>query len=205
MTKPKRKSLRIGIYAGAFDPVHAGHVAFALQAIATAQLDRVYFLPERRPRNKQGVEHFGHRVAMLTRASAPHAKFGVLEHVDSSFSVARTLPRLQKQFRGDQLVFLFGSDAISHLPTWPNAKRLLTSSELVVGVRASEDVAIVRQQIAAWDNQPQALAIFDSYAADVSSGAVREGLRRRRPVRGLLSSVAHYSNRHWLYISFAKR
>ena len=205
MKKPRAKSKRIGIYAGAFDPVHAGHITFALQALEIAQLDRVYFLPERRPRNKQGVEHFGHRVAMLTRASAPHRKFGVLEYVDISFSVARTLPRLQKQFRGDQLIFLFGSDAIVHLPDWPNVKQLLDSSELVVGVRASADVAIVRQQIAAWADQPKALAIFDSYAADVSSGAVREALRRRRPVRGLLSSVARYSNRHWLYVSFAKR
>ena len=205
MTKPKNKSQRIGIYAGAFDPVHAGHVAFALQAIETAQLDRVYFLPERRPRSKQGVEHFGHRVAMLKRASAPHRKFGVLEYVDISFSVARTLPRLQKQFRGDQLVFLFGSDAVSHLPAWPNAERLLKSSELVVGVRASADVALVRRQIAAWANQPLALAIFDSYAPDVSSGAVRAALRGRRPVRGLLLSVARYCDRHWLYVSFAKR
>jgi len=205
MTKPKTKNQRIGIYAGAFDPVHAGHVAFALQAIESAKLDRVYFLPERRPRSKQGVEHFGHRVAMLKRASAPHRKFGVLEYVDISFSVARTLPRLHKQFRGDQLVFLFGSDAITHLPEWPNASQLLASSELTVGVRAGQDVAMVRQQIMAWDNQPKALTIFESYAPDVSSGAVREALRRRRPVRGLLLSVARYSNRHWLYVSFAKR
>lgn len=202
MTKPK--SQRIGIYAGAFDPVHAGHVAFALQAIVTARLDRVYFLPERRPRHKQGVEHFGHRVAMLKQASAPHRKFGVLEYVDISFSVARTLPRLRQQFRGDQLVFLFGSDAIAHLPDWPNAKQLLASSELIVGVRSSEDVALVRQQISTWQTQPQALAVFDSYAPDVSSGAVREALRRRRPVRGLLLSVARYCDRHWLYVSFAK-
>jgi nicotinate-nucleotide adenylyltransferase len=205
MTQTKPHSQRIGIYAGAFDPVHAGHVAFALQALEAAQLDKVYFLPERRPRHKQGVEHFAHRVAMLKRASAPHRKFGVLEYVDISFSVARTLPRLRHQFAGDQLVFLFGSDAVTYLPAWPNAKQLLRSSELIVGVRATEEAAVVRQQIMTWDTQPKALTIFDSYAPNVSSGAVREALRRRRPVRGLLHSVAYYSNRHWLYVAFAKR
>ena len=197
--------MRIGIYAGAFDPVHAGHIAFALQALQTARLDKVYFLPERRPRNKQGVEHFGHRVAMLTRASAPHRQFGVLEYVDISFSVARTLPRLKKQFGSSQLVFLFGSDAIAGLPTWPNAAQLLADCELVVGVRGSENIELVQRQVAAWPTQPKALKVFDSYAPDVSSGAVREALRRRQPGRGLLSSVAHYSNVHWLYVSFVKR
>lgn len=200
------KNKRIGIYAGAFDPVHAGHIAFALQALQMARLDVVYFLPERRPRNKQGVEHFGHRVAMLTRASAPHRQFGVLEYVDISFSVARTLPRLKKQFgSSSQLVFLFGSDAIAGLPDWPNAAQLLGDCELVIGVRGNENIELVQQQVAAWSVQPKALVVFDSYAPDVSSGAVREALRRRRPVRGLLSSVARYSNTHWLYVSFAKR
>src|SRR5438270_13558590 len=109
---------RIGIYAGTFDPVHAGHIGFALQAAQQARLDKLYFLPERRPRDKRGVEHFGHRVAMLRRAIKPHPKFGVLELPDISFSIERTLPRLEQKFQGDHLVFLFGSDAALQLPDW---------------------------------------------------------------------------------------
>lgn len=40
---------RIGIYSGSFNPVHAGHIAFALQALESANLKTIYFLPERRP------------------------------------------------------------------------------------------------------------------------------------------------------------
>src|SRR5581483_3364510 len=87
---------RIGIYSGVFDPVHAGHIGFALQAVERAGLDKVYFLPERRPYHKQGVEHFGHRVAMLKRATRPHPALSVLELEDISFTVERTLPKLQK-------------------------------------------------------------------------------------------------------------
>ena len=130
---------RIGIYAGTFDPVHTGHVAFALQAMEKAKLDKLYFLPERRPRHKKGVEHFGHRVAMLQRAVKPHPKFAVLELDDVSFSIERTLPRLKREFLSDQLVFLFGSDAIQHLGNWPLAERLLASSELVIGLRSQDD------------------------------------------------------------------
>lgn len=198
-----KKPLRIGIYAGTFDPVHVGHISFALQAMKIAKLDKLYFLPERRPRAKQGVEHFGHRVAMLKRACRPHAAFGVLELDELSFSVDRSLPQLKKRFRNNQLIFLVGSDVAEQLPSWSHAEKLLANSELVVGVRGGHDHKKLSQQIATWPMQPKASYLVESYAAEVSSGAVREALRERRYVRGLLSSVASYSNRHWLYVSLA--
>ena len=198
-----KQQKRIGVYAGAFNPVHAGHIAFALQALETSKLDAVYFLPERRPRHKPGVEHFGHRVAMLKRAARPHPKLGVMELVDVSFTVKRTLPELQKHFPGSQLVFLFGSDVVRNLPQWPEAETLLRAAELVVGTRAEDMQQLIERHIAAWPVQPKQLTVFKSYAADISSSQVRQALQRRKYVRGLLSSVARYSERHWLYISLA--
>jgi nicotinate-nucleotide adenylyltransferase len=194
---------RVGIYAGTFDPVHAGHVAFALQAVQAAALDRIYFLPERRPRGKQQVEHFAHRVAMLKRALQPHPQFEILELVDVSFSVERTLSELQRRFDGSQLVFLFGSDVVQSLAEWPNADRLLTSSELVIGLRAQDDHDRVRRIVETWSAQPKMLTMFPSYAPDVSSGRVREALRRRQAAPGVLTSVERYSDHHWLYVSLA--
>jgi len=81
--------------AGTFNPVHAGHMAFALQSLKEAKLDMIYFLPERQPRHKQGVEHFAHRVAMLQRAIRPYRRFGVLELTDVNFTPERTKPREQ--------------------------------------------------------------------------------------------------------------
>ncbi len=194
---------RIGIYAGTFDPVHAGHIAFALQAVEAAELDQLYFLPERRPRSKTGVEHFGHRVAMLKRATKPYPKFGVLELPDVDFSVPRTLPRLYTQFVGSQLVFLMGSDVLRHILDWPHIEQLLIDCELVVGVRGGDKVGQLKQQVENWPVTPQAVTIFESLTPDVTSREVREGLRRRQTAKGLLSSVQRYSNQHWLYVSVA--
>lgn len=193
--------LRIGIYAGAFDPVHAGHIAFALQAAKQADLDRVYFLPERRPRYKTSVEHFAHRVAMIKQASLPYKQFYVLESVDVHFSVKRTLPMLQQKFKNSQLVFLMGSDAIATLPDWPYAKQLLDTSEIVVGVRAGDELEQLQAAISNWPNQPKAVKLLASFAPQVTSSAIREALRSRREASGLLQSVARYSNHNWLYVS----
>lgn len=194
---------RIGIYSGTFDPVHAGHIAFALQAMEQAGLDKLYFLPERRPRHKQGVEHFGHRVAMLKQALQPHPKFDVLELNDISFSVVRTMPKLRHLFPDDQLVFLFGSDAIGGLPSWPQAERFLRQTELVIGCRWQDDTSGIEKLITGWPTYPRKYVIIDSYAPEVSSGSIRAALQRRQSIRGLLKSVENYSNRNWLYVSLA--
>jgi nicotinate-nucleotide adenylyltransferase len=191
---------RIGIYAGTFDPVHAGHITFALQALAAAALDRVYFLPERQPRRKRGVEHFGHRVAMIRLAAQPHPQFEVLDLPDINFSVARTLPRLKKQFGTAQLVYLFGSDVVPRIQDWPEANQLLSDAELVIGLRAEADRAKLHQIIEAWPTQPRTLTMFASYAPDISSGKVRQALSGRQPAAGLLKSVERYSDHNWLYV-----
>lgn len=165
---------RIGIYSGTFDPVHAGHVSFAVQALEAGKLDAVYFLPERRPRDKTGSEHFGHRTAMLVRATRPHRRLHVLELEDVSFSVATTLPRLRKRFPKAQLVLLVGSDVAQYLPTWPNADQLLQQVELLVGVRAADNLTVVQEMIGRWPVQPQAVTIVESFAATVSSRSIRE-------------------------------
>lgn len=201
MTKNQKKGARIGIYAGTFDPVHSGHLTFALQAMEAGKLDHIYFLPERRPRNKLNVTHFGHRVAMLKRALDPHPAFSVLELVDVRFSIERTLPELQQQFSTDQLVFLFGSDVITSITQWPNADRLLEMSELIIGLRNDDDRDTVKRCVQEWKISPKAVTIFNSYAPHVTSGKIRSALRKRQPTSGLLKSVERYSNHNWLYVS----
>lgn len=197
------KRRRVGIYPGTFDPVHAGHIAFALQAVRRADLDELYFLPERRPRHKMGVEHFAHRVAMLRRAAAPHPAFDVLELEDVSFSVDYTLPRLKRRLRGAQLVFLFGSDAARRIGDWPSSDRLLRHSELVVGMRSGEAESDLRRALDRLPVQPKRTVLFPSHAPSISSGKVRDGLRRHISVDGLLKSVERYSDNNWLYVSLA--
>ena len=196
---------RVGIYAGAFNPVHAGHIAFALQARSAARLDEVVFLPERHPRHKPGAPHFAHRVAMLTKATAPYESLQVIEMVDKACTIRRTLPQLEQVYGGAELVFLFGSDAALQVPQWPLAERLLRRYEVVVGMRsgyAREEVALL---LAAWGAAPANLTILDSFAPGISSAQMRRALYHDTHTDGLLASVRSYARREWLYVSVGPR
>jgi nicotinate-nucleotide adenylyltransferase len=195
------KQMRIGIYAGAFDPVHAGHVAFALQASEAARLDQVIFLPERRPRHKPGVEHYAHRVAMLKRALAPHPDLAVMEVVDRHFTVRRMLPMLQSLYPDAQLVMLMGSDTVAALPEWQYAERLMLEWEFVVGVRANHEHVEIERSVAGWNIAPPCLMVFDSFEPEMSSAHIRRAIQANAQARGLLHSVHRYAKREWLYVS----
>lgn len=196
-----RRKQRVGIYSGTFDPIHTGHVAFALQALSEANLDEVIFLPERLPRYKSNPEHFGHRLAMIRRALAPHPALSVAEIVDRNFSVSRTMPKLISALPGSELIFLFGSDVISTMPNWPDIHKLLQSSELVIGTRNTDQANHVQLIINQWEVLPNKFTILNSYASNVSSTSVREALRSKSSKPGVLESVKRYADSNWLYIA----
>jgi len=191
---------RVGIYAGTFDPVHAGHVTFALQAREAAHLDMVYFMPEREPRRKVGVELYGHRYAMLERAVRPHTHLAVLDTTDKYFSVTRTLPRLQQLFPNSEIVLLLGSDVAQFLPQWQHVDTLVKNASFCIGIRAGADRTVIEQIFSQLGLPPERLTLIDSFAADVTSSGIRDALRSRRTVRGLLTSVYKYAQKEWLYL-----
>jgi nicotinate-nucleotide adenylyltransferase len=191
--------MRIGIYSGTFDPVHAGHIAFALQAASAAGLNRVYFVPERAPRGKRHVTHYAHRVAMIRRATRPYMQLEVLELEDKTFSVAHTLPRLRRDFPQSELVYLCGSDVIAHMAQWPHVAQFLQQVELCVGRRGNETQLSIEQVLETLP-LPLRVTFFDSHAPAVSSSQVRAALREKRGVRGLLASVKVYAAQEWLYL-----
>lgn len=199
-TQSQVKSPRIGIYAGTFDPVHSGHVAFALQALEAAKLDMVYFLPEQQPQHKLGAEHYGHRVAMLLRALRPHDKLEVMELPDKHFTVQKTLPRLEQRFPHAQLVLLMGSDVARYIAKWDKVESLFQRCELCVGRRVGDSEQDIFASLEKAGAQPAKVTIIKSYANHMSSTAIRAALHENRQIQGLLRSVYDYVKREWLYI-----
>src|SRR5690606_15274090 len=97
--------------------------------------DKVYFLPEPRPRRKQGVRALEHRIAMINLVVADRGKLGSIKLEQARFTPHETLPVLQERFHGHQIVLLFGDDVIDHIAQWPHVAELVTSVELLVAVR----------------------------------------------------------------------
>lgn len=189
---------RIGIFSGTFDPVHSGHVGFALQALKEACLDKILFLPERKPRKKQGITHHVHRVAMLQLATRAYPNLEVLELPDQRF-YPRTIARITKLYPDDELFLLLGSDTIYGLSKWPHVELLLKHCGLIVGVRGADQHITINELVRALPQPPTETCILTSHAPDISSRTIRDALKHNQTTQGLLTSIQKYAKQHWLY------
>lgn len=129
---------KTGIYPGAFDPLHQGHIAFAREAIKVCGLDEVVFLPERLPRGKDNVTGLTERVALL-REGLSGEGLRVAQLASDRFTVKDTLPELLEMFAGSELTLLLGSDiALTLTYRWEGLEILLASVSLAIGMRGDD-------------------------------------------------------------------
>lgn len=194
---------RIGIYAGAFDPVHEGHVAFAKEAVEQAGLDRVYFLVEPQPRHKQGVKALEHRVAMVRLAIADEPHLGMIMLDQRRFTIHDTWPVLRDRFKGAELSMLMGEDVFRRLSHWPRIDEIITEVRFVVGLRSDyagnlhdhlQTLAEIKALNLSYD-------VFTTHASRHTSSKIRSALRGGQTPNGLHPAVITYIRDNRLYSS----
>lgn len=129
--------MKIGILSGTFDPIHNGHLALAKAAQKEAQLDEVYFLVEKKPRNKQKVTNYVQRKAMVEIALRGQKNIELLELSSQQFSVEQTLPELRERFEDAELYLIVGNDVC--IDCWVGIDVLKKHVKFIVGSREGKE------------------------------------------------------------------
>lgn len=160
---------RIGIYSGTFDPVHPGHIAFANAARQSAKLDHVAFLPEPNPRAKPYASPIHTRTAILNAAllQTNHRVHMTKLH---QFSVDTLLDELHSVYPGASFHFMFGSDVVTTMNSWPGVHDLLTQYPLIIGMRSKDSYGSVADEL---DRLAATYTIVETRYAHLSSSQYR--------------------------------
>src|SRR5258708_2055056 len=131
--------MRIGVFGGAFDPVHFGHLILAEQCREQGRLDEVLFVPTARPPHKpRPGARFDQRVEMLALALAGNPVFRIDEiekDREGPSYTADTLADLRRRSPGDDFWLLVGGDAVRDLHIWYEPRRILELAGLLVMTR----------------------------------------------------------------------
>jgi nicotinate-nucleotide adenylyltransferase len=194
---------KVGIFAGTFDPVHDGHLMFALQALQECQLDKVFFLVEPRPRRKQGVRALEHRIRMVQIAVAKERRFSTIILEQARFSVTETMPLLKELFKGAELYLLLGDDVLSHLSSWPHVNELVRDANFIVGVR-DKGLDKAKSSIESLQNARGLKLnyhLLKSAAPKFASRQIRYNLKHGKEPNGLRGDVLQYIRENKLYAS----
>ena len=196
---------RVGIFGGAFDPVHIGHLVLVEEARYHLQLDTVLLVPTGDPPHKQDVRlsPLEDRVHMAQLAAA-EADYLAVSRVDADrpgphYSVDM-VQLLQHQLGPDiQLFFLMGLDSLRDLPTWHEPARLAQLCTLVALSRYAVEVdwAALEQAVPGIRRR---LVLLDMPELEIASHRLRERVRRGEPIRFQTPhSVEAYIRRRGLY------
>lgn len=205
--------MRLGIFGGSFDPVHAGHLAAAAACLDAGRVDRVVFVPaavspfklDRHPTAGR------HREAMLRLATAGEPRFEVsteeLDRGGPSYTVD-TLERLRENHPHDTLVLVLGPDSLASLPAWHRPERIVQLAEpLVVERTGLDDLRATAANVPALGRLLGREGLDHVVGSpvrmppvSVRSTDVRAKASRGEPLEGLVPrAVADYILEHGLY------
>ena len=137
--------MRLGIFGGAFDPIHYGHLLLAEQCREQCQLDEVWFVPTKIPPHKiaGSLSPDADRIEMLKLATAGRPEFVVseieLRREDISWTVD-TLRQLHRERPQDELFLLIGADSLEDFPTWREPDAIAELSTVVAVNRGEKSL-----------------------------------------------------------------
>jgi nicotinate-nucleotide adenylyltransferase len=120
---------RLGLFGGAFNPVHLGHLLVAQSAIEELKLDRLFFIPASRSPFKQNDETAPAelRLRWLRLALAGHPNYEIDEQEIRRGGVSYTIEtagQYAKKFPDAKRFYLIGADNVPKLNEWRHAKEL---------------------------------------------------------------------------------
>jgi nicotinate-nucleotide adenylyltransferase len=196
MQQATRRSRRIGIFGGTFDPIHSGHLQIAQEAAQTFALDRVLFVPAANPPHKPAaaLTPYAHRLRMTEIACAPYPNFSAssLESGPEKSYTVDTLERAHRELCGDELFFLIGADAFREIETWKQWQDVLKLTEFIVISRPGATYRI-----------PESARVhrMDHVNVEISSSAIRKRLAAGESAPELPDGVGEYIREHGLYRS----
>lgn len=213
MTDPSimADKMRIGIYGGAFNPIHNGHLHL-LDTLYRAQtpfggLDKLLIVPTANPPHKSAGDLIPatHRIAMIRLAVEPlpyadniEISTIELESREKSYTYT-TLVKLKEVYPNGEFVLFIGSDQLFDFQKWYRYQDILKLAR----VRAITRQECQRQAVADFLTRNKDLAGISVLVAQpvvVSSTQIRQRVAQGERIADLVpAAVADYIQEKGLY------
>jgi len=142
--------MRIGIFGGAFNPPHIGHLKLAQEATEKLKLDRLIYVICGQPLHKDSKDFIGslyrkHMLELLTN------KTGLISMIEAflkfpSYTI-NTLRVFKETYPEDELFLILGSDEGIQLNTWHEAEKIPYFATVCVFNRGNISSTDIRERI----------------------------------------------------------
>lgn len=201
MEKNGRSPKRIGIFGGAFDPPHIGHINLVKEVCSRLGLEEMLIVPTfNSPHKPNPLTDYEDRAAMcklafkgsIIRISDMERQLGGNGY---SLDMIRAFKEKYPQ-KGVKFFLVIGGDMLFEFTTWFRYESVLKECNVVAVAREEDSYADMCEEAAALGR----IKVLNLPVTQVSSTEIREKLKNGEDVSDLLTEeVANYISRHGLY------
>jgi len=185
--------MNIGIFGGAFNPIHFGHLILAQSAKEEYLLDKVLFVVSVNPPHKDSINvSFEDRFNMVSLAVKDNSVFEVSDiekEIEGPSYTYYVLQKIKDKYVDNNYFLIIGQDEANYFDKWFKYEEILKMCKVIVGARET-------------DLPPNNLS-FDYITMpniDISSSDLREKIKNNKSVLYFMpDTVAFYINNKDLY------
>ena len=208
---------RIGIFGGAFDPIHYGHIIPTQEIIEAHQLDKVHFVPTNIPTSsKKIIASSTDRIDMMKIClndsnsiidDREISRGGISYMID-------TVESIKKDYTNANLYLLIGIDVLQNINLWKSFDKIIKTCNIIVSSRSHKSIDYVKDinknsQLHPLISTDRTIFHSDSYGkiyleetsmVNTSSTEIRDKLGYKQSVKGLISpQLEKWLSKHKIY------
>lgn len=195
---------RIGVFGGAFNPVHIAHLIIAEDVRQQIHLDKVLFIPYSKPPHKDNGELADAEARLhmvrLAISDNPYFEASDIEIQRGQNSVTYTvdtLMELREQYKNEQVKFylMIGIDNLIELHTWKDPGKLFLLSEVVVLNRPGYLIQNVQ------NDYNRQVIYLPAPNLDISATDIRHKIQEKKSIKYLVpKAVEEFIKNNKLYL-----
>ena len=194
----------IGIFGGAFNPIHIGHINIALSALNEENIDEIWFLPSFKPPHKDFDEilNFKYRFEMVDLAIKNIVNFKNLDlekklydenkiDITNTYEVLKNIKNIYKNYSFNLII---GLDSLYQIDTWVNFENLIKENKFIVANR----LLVENTEISKYNIDYK---ILNNEIINISSTEIRENIKNKNFLLKFLNKdVIKYIKDNKLYV-----
>ena len=183
--------MKVGLFFGSFNPVHAGHLVLANYMLEYTDLERIWFVvsPHNPLKKKSTLLDEKQRLQMVDLAIGDNIK---LKASNIEFNLPQpsytivTLTYLKEKYPQHEFVLIMGADNLESFHKWKNYEEILKHHQLYIYPRPESDGGKLK-------DHPQ-IKLINAPLMEISSTAIRQAIKEKKDMRYFMPEAV------WQYI-----
>jgi len=181
---------KTGIFGGAFNPVHNGHVRLAEEAVKQLKLKKLLIIPTfDSPHKDTKLAPFEDRMEMC-RLAFSHIEGAEVCDIErrlggKSFTI-NTVRALRNELPDAQFYLLIGGDMLFYFDQWYKYESLLKETKVCAVARDNDSLVDMME----FANEMGRIKVLPTQAVEISSTEIREKLKSSADISGLVPKAA---------------